>query len=788
MVRLIKANIRKDRAFLMIFSLIIIMSTFLMNLGLLASQYDELYREYVDETNTCDYAVFAAYSYAGGDVDLNGFFENREYIEDYDIMEVVMLNSFKLKTSKNDEEKISTEWMFQSLEDEGAAGIIKFAERDDSVPGKKIYMNIYTALNNDLQVGDKVYIDSVQGKYEYTLAGIYQHLMMGSSYTYYSVMVDGDEFDRLKTDRDEALKSGADFAWDHMMYVHVKDGRDVEACLKDTKETIAEDYGVPDEGFANSEGSYSYTAVTNILAAFMGAFAALIMIICVIVVVFTMNNNINRDIRNIGALKAVGHTVAQIRRALMSEYIILGTIGSIIGIVISYAVYPILDRNYIMEISGLIWKNRFYPGLSLAIIAGVIIVFILTTFLSTMKVGKLHPANALRFGLQTSGSLRDHMPLSRTRGGVDILLAIKSFIRNRGQNVIVGGILFAASFVTVFSMVLYYNTRVDITNFQRMIMGDVADGFFYVKDTSPKAVNDSIGNIRKLDGVIAAYGITPYYAYVGDRQTDLVYSTDPTQLSFQLYEGRLCSSDDETVLGCALADELDLGVGDTIDVTFAGKTKTFKITGLQQSAMNNRLYVTGGAAEDLGIMVNYDYIRVRIADADSAKVDSVLEKGMELGDDNIINTENDYEFQHSDENTPVFAVSLIVSILVVLNVAIILLVIRLLLKTVFVKNEKEFGIKKALGFTSTQLRIQLSLSLIPATLLGSAAGAVAGYFFVNPLFGLVLSNYGLKTSSLIIRPSLTLAACVVVTLTVFISSYIMSHRMKKVSAYDLIRE
>ena len=73
MVRLIKANIRKDRTFLVIFSLIIIMSTFLMNLGLLASRYEDLYNEYIDETSTRDYAVFAAYSYTGGDVDLTDF-------------------------------------------------------------------------------------------------------------------------------------------------------------------------------------------------------------------------------------------------------------------------------------------------------------------------------------------------------------------------------------------------------------------------------------------------------------------------------------------------------------------------------------------------------------------------------------------------------------------------------------------------------------------------------------------------------------------------------------------
>ena len=116
------------------------------------------------------------------------------------------------------------------------------------------------------------------------------------------------------------------------------------------------------------------------------------------------------------------------------------------------------------------------------------------------------------------------------------------------------------------------------------------------------------------------------------------------------------------------------------------------------------------------------------------------------------------------------------------------LVIRLLLKTVFVKREKEFGIKKALGFTSLQLRYQLSLSLIPSTLLAAVIGAAVGYFFTNPLFGLVLRNYGLRTSSLIVKPEMMIVPTVAVSVLVFVFSFIMSGRMKRISAYNLMRE
>ena len=51
MVKLIKANIRKDKAVLLIFLLIVILSVLLMHTGLMVSDYKKLYREKSEETS-----------------------------------------------------------------------------------------------------------------------------------------------------------------------------------------------------------------------------------------------------------------------------------------------------------------------------------------------------------------------------------------------------------------------------------------------------------------------------------------------------------------------------------------------------------------------------------------------------------------------------------------------------------------------------------------------------------------------------------------------------------------
>ena len=321
-----------------------------------------------------------------------------------------------------------------------------------------------------------------------------------------------------------------------------------------------------------------------------------------------------------------------------------------------------------------------------------------------------------------------------------------------------------------------------------MIQGDVPDGNFYVSDTSAEAVSRTIEKLETIDGISHAYGLSVTYGYIGDKETDIIYTNDPASLTCLIYDGQMFREENEAVLGSVLADDIGAGVGDEVEVSYGGKSKRFLVTGLQQSAVNNRIYVHENAAKELGVPVVYDYIRVKIDDADNEKVDEILRQGKELCGNDITGVDNYFRFQHSEENTPVFAVGLVVLILVFLNITTIMLVIRLLLKTVFVKREKEFGIKKAVGFTSTQLRYQLSLSLLPTTLTASVCGSAAGYFGIDPMFALVLSGYGIKSSNLIIKPELMILPVIAVTILVFGFSFIMSGRMKKLSAYKLIQE
>ena len=64
----------------------------------------------------------------------------------------------------------------------------------------------------------------------------------------------------------------------------------------------------------------------------------------------------------------------------------------------------------------------------------------------------------------------------------------------------------------------------------------------------------------------------------------------------------------------------------------------------------------------------YSYVRVRIEDATEERVDEFLEDAKNLLGDYCTSTENYYHTQRSTDNVPVFAVSLVILILIILNV------------------------------------------------------------------------------------------------------------------------
>ncbi|MBO4927839.1 MAG: FtsX-like permease family protein [Clostridiales bacterium] len=785
MVKLIKANIRKDRNVLLAFLMILILSSLLLHTGLFTGQYSSIYDEKCEKTHEAEVLAYVN----GSDEEIRRALDGVREISEFSIQDMISPGSPEVFINDSPDAIELDGVTITRYGEYGAAEPYRMIDLDASVTEHVIYLNSYYAKVNHIHVGDRFRIRfEVTGDVDLTVGGIFEALIGGNAYGWMEVMVDTDTFADLQNRADEIFRITNMNANKKMVKLYCA----AECTQKDTVKAATDamasegiDYYIYERDLAK-EG---YIAVADILSGLVTAFAIVVLAVCLIMIVFTINNNIDRDIKNIGALRAVGHTVGGIRAAMAIEYVIIGLIGAVIGCAISYVTMPVLDDKVFQTITGVQWVLRFCPGTTILVLSGIAVAMTAVVFLSTIKLKNLHPATALRFGLKEHSFAKNYLPLKDTKGSLNLLLALKSMLQSQGQNIILLGVMSVVAFMIMFSGVLFYNSKVDPTSFMHLINGDNPDGYFNV-NTDTEETHQIMEQVSQIDGISQVYGYNFTNISIEGNETFTFYTDKPEYLDCGVYEGAAFREDNECVIGKVLAKRLGVTIGDEIEVKNGNISARYIITGFQQAVYNmgERIFMSEEGVKRLHVDPNYQIIRFRVSDPSVGSVDRALSDIKALLGSKCSATGNWYDEVHSGRGTEISAVSLVVMIMVALNVAIILLVIKILLKTIFIKKEKEFGIKKAVGFTSKQLKLQLSLSLLPVTLAASVIGAAAGYVLVNPLLEVILSGFGVEKVSFLIFPVLILITVAVIGILIFSMTYVMSGSIRRVSAYELISE
>lgn len=784
MVKLIRSNLHKDRAVVIVFMLIIMIAAMLMHTSLLINTYDEVYDKKAQDINIPD-----AIEQVRTDDDIDDIIKSCDMISDYSVTDMILPAETVFTVNSSKKEITNDTVLFYEYGSQGIAGEHNFIERDESVSGIKIYLNLGLAKSNGINTGDKIHLkmDYYDGL-EFTVAGIYEDLFNGVGMSYNSVMLDKQGFEQMKECAEKVAGAGKTPQTNKLVYMRFAGGVVHKDGLKQLREAVSAK-GYYNYGYTMELAREAYVGIISLLVPFLSTFALLMIVICIIMIIFAISNNISRDIRNIGALRAVGHTVGQIRTSLTLEYLLIGTISTAAGTALSYLLFPILEKAFLRGLTGIVCETVFRPSATFGVILGILLAIVATAFIASARIKKLHPATALRFGLSSNSFKRNHFPLADTRGGLNLLLSAKSAVQSMGQSISIFVVIVTVSFLTFFSLMMFYNTKIDSFNFQRLLQGDVPDGLIEFSGDEAKR-QEIIKELKTIDGVSQAYSLTFTTATINGDDIDTLMTAEPECVYCGIYEGRMCEEANETVIGGELAKRLGVKVGDEIKISNIGREERYLVTGLQQAvySLGERAYITDEGAKRIGIEPNHSIIRIRMTDPTAEKVDTMLEKAQQLLGSECVSIDNYYRYQRSEDNLPVFAVGMINVIFILLSLVTVFLIIRLLLKTVFIKREKEFGIKKAMGFTSHQLRLQLSLSLLLPAVAAAVLGSVGGFFLVNPLFNVVFSSYGIKNSDLIAKPMMIAVTALSVLVLVFVLSFIMSRKMKKVAAYKLISE
>jgi len=127
-------------------------------------------------------------------------------------------------------------------------------------------------------------------------------------------------------------------------------------------------------------------------------------------------------------------------------------------------------------------------------------------------------------------------------------------------------------------------------------------------------------------------------------------------------------------------------------------------------------------------------------------------------------------------------------IIIIITILLIALILFILIKTVIHNNKMNLGILKAVGYTTRQLRLQTSWSLMPVVGIGVMIGAILSYLTMNNVIIILFRVLGVMKLGFLIPIPMVIITAIAMMIISFLIAFSLCGRIHKISAYELISE
>jgi putative ABC transport system permease protein len=478
--------------------------------------------------------------------------------------------------------------------------------------------------------------------------------------------------------------------------------------------------------------------LTYVIAA-LGLASALLMVYT------TMNTIVREQTREIGVLKAIGGTRRAIVRSYLFTALLLGGIGTAVGVVAG-----ILLSNLMVGFTGRQFSGVEAPfGVPIWVLMLSIVVGLGGTTLAAL------PAVRRATAIPVREALGDHgVSASVGVGGVDaalrrsrflprsVRLGLRNAARRKGRSV--------ATAVQIGFAVGTFLGFLALGITVQTISGQTFDG--QGGDIWVQGPGNAAETLAGVPGV--AEVVTAYYADVGIGGDALhLQGQTPGALAFHdhLASGRWFSTEEEahalpvTVLGPAVAKTTGAQVGDSIDVeTFTGLV-TLEVVGIETSMVEDGkiLYTplsTAGALSGGGVPGNYF---VLTTDSDEAFIDDVASRVQSrLASEGL---SANVETRYIEKEAELAQSRTIIAILMIMGIPVIAIGMIGLVNTMtmnIIERTREIGILRSIGARARHIRRMIRAEALALGLLGWLAAVPTGYAIGLLLARLLSGGFG----------------------------------------------
>lgn len=533
----------------------------------------------------------------------------------------------------------------------------------------------------------------------------------------------------------------------------------------------------------------TYTLVTAsryisqmISASVISAMAFLVLLIALIVMVSNIVNYIQENMRDLGALKAIGYTGRQLTGALVLQFLGIWLLIALIGIGVTYCLFPGVNAMMITQ-TGIPYEIHFLPLpalITLALLSGAVC---LAVRLACRRIKRIDPIAALRQGVQTHSFKRNFIPLENTRAPLNYALALKTMLSGMKQNVTVCVTMLVLSLIVVFSGVMIENVIRDSTGFLNLIVGETADSCISIKADGEEAFLRAMETDDRVEKVYLYNSISVYHNGGAELMATVCDDFDKVNNPDVCFEGRFPKYENEVAIAKRYAGENDLKIGDQITLEADGREAEYIITGYTQVTNNlgKDCLLTRQGYERLGELQNLNfYLNLKEGVAGAAFNEDIASK-------TEVNIYVDIEsVVKSAAEVYISLMRVIVIAVLLLSLIIIVFVLYLLLRNLLSAKKRDYGILKALGYTTGQLILQTALSFMPTVIISVIVGTALSCIGINPLLSVFMSELGIVKCTFAVPADFILIAGAGLTAATFLFACLLSLRIRRIAPRELL--
>lgn len=574
------------------------------------------------------------------------------------------------------------------------------------VSDDEIYVPVCYRREYDLAVGEKVQI----GENSFVLAGFLRdsqmNSMMASSKRF---LVSESGYEKLKAVGSE----------EYLIEFLLQEGTDVS-----TFATEYTDKGLPSNG----------PVITKPLMRMMNALSDGLMILVILLVSivlllismlcirFTLLTQLEADRREIGMLKAMGISKGDIRRLYNLKFLALSGLGAVTGLLLAAGAKKILS----VQIQELYGPSENGSSGFLAAILGVAFTEGILLFSVGRTLRRTEKMSAVEALIGQHGERKNEKRYSPQHLMAALIICLGMFMMILPQNLL--NTISSPRFVTYMG-IGNGEIRLDIRQTE-----DIAGRTAQVEKLLEE---DEQVQLFTALGTVSCRAILPDGTSTGLQVEEGCHTIFPVAYA----EGDAPKEKNEIALSYLCAEELGLSVGDGMLLSVDGKEQEYTVCGIYSDITNGGKTAKAACLHaDGALMWSVFYVSLK---DNVPKGQWLADFKMALSERGIsAETVDIQEYVADTYGQTMGEIRMAARAAVLAAVLVIFVVVFLFTRLLVAEDRSEISLRKAIGFTGSDVKRLYFLGYLPVLLSGILAGILSGNLLGEKLAGLLLRTMG----------------------------------------------